>query len=178
MLFNVTVKGVSVKLEEAIGKKLAWLRNDRGMSQAQLGEALGRYLEKPWSRQAVNAAEQGKRAFTARDMVALALALETSVPSLLLNFQLPDEGVELPSGGTISREDYRKLVFHPSDIAGRTSSDLIEGVQRIRHYYDGLSEWNRQVTEEIARGETLLGYAEEGAKLQQEAAAREERDDG
>lgn len=185
MLFDVTTKGAGVKLEEAIGKKLAWLRNDREMSQAQLGEALGRYLEKPWSRQAVNAAEQGKRAFTARDMVALALALETSVPSLLLNFQLPPEGVELQGGLQVSRDEYRKLAFHPSDIAGKTSTDLLEGVARMRVYYQGVREWNDRLTREIAHGETLLGFAQEGAELQKAAdgreaseASAEERDDG
>ncbi|MGW1034306.1 helix-turn-helix transcriptional regulator [Streptomyces antibioticus] len=174
-----------MKLEEAIGKKLAWLRNDREMSQAQLGEALGRYLEKPWSRQAVNAAEQGKRAFTARDMVALALALETSVPSLLLNFELPPEGVELQGGQSVRREEYRKLVFHPADIVGKTSTDLVEGVARMRTYYDQIRDWNDALTREIALGETLLGLAEQGAVYQKRederentAPAVEDRDDG
>lgn len=185
MLFDVTTKGASVKLEEAIGKKLAWLRNDREMSQAQLGEALGRYLEKPWSRQAVNAAEQGKRAFTARDMVALALALETTVPSLLLNFELPADGVELRSGVQVSREEYRKLAFHPADITGKSSTDLVEGIATLRDHYQHIRDWNDVLTRQIAQGETLLSLAEQGAVLQKRAQEREnaepvaeERDDG
>lgn len=185
MLFDVNLKGAGVKLEEAIGKKLAWLRNDREMSQAQLGEALGRYLEKPWSRQAVNAAEQGKRAFTARDMVGLALALETSVPSLLLNFELTPEGVELQGGQFVSREEYRKLVFHPADIVGQTTTDLVEGVARMRTYYDQIRDWNDALTREIAFGETVLGFAERGAEAQKRENEREDaapasdgRDDG
>lgn len=159
-----------MKLEEAIGQKLAWLRNDRGMSQAQLGEALGRYSEKPWSRQAVNSAERGNRAFTARDLVALALALETSVPSLLLVFA-DDEGVELPNGETIGREAYRKLVFHPADIVGKTTMGSVEGVRRMRQLYAGLETWHKQLGDEIKSGATLLGYAEEVAEIQEEREA-------
>ncbi|WP_425568319.1 hypothetical protein [Nonomuraea rubra] len=50
------------------------------MSLTELGEALGRYLDRPWSRQAVHQAERGQRSFTAAELTALALALDTSVP--------------------------------------------------------------------------------------------------
>ena len=48
-------------------------------------------------------AERGRRAFTAAEMAALALALDTSVPALFL---ADAEQVELP-GAAISAEDYR-----------------------------------------------------------------------
>jgi hypothetical protein len=42
-----------MRVEEAIGRQVARLRAPRQPSLADLGEALGRYLGKPWSRQAV-----------------------------------------------------------------------------------------------------------------------------
>ncbi|MGW3646697.1 helix-turn-helix transcriptional regulator [Streptomyces sp. NPDC000878] len=70
-------------MEEVIGWNIAKLRTQQELSQADLGEALGVYLEKPWSRQAVHSAEKGKRAFTAAELVAFALVLECEVPFLL-----------------------------------------------------------------------------------------------
>jgi transcriptional regulator with XRE-family HTH domain len=82
-----------MRVETAIGNQIAQLREARQMSLTQLGEALGRYLGRPWSRQAVHQAERGRRAFTAAELAALALALDTSVPALFL----ADAGqIELP----------------------------------------------------------------------------------
>src|SRR6516165_12198627 len=90
--------GTGMRIETAIGRQIARLRQARQMSLTQLGEAMGKYLDKPWSRQAVHQAERGRRAFTAAEMAALALALETSVPALFLTDAAP---IELP-GATIS----------------------------------------------------------------------------
>ncbi|MGF6824009.1 hypothetical protein M2317_002934 [Microbacterium sp. ZKA21] len=68
-------------LEAVVGANIARLRADR--TQAALGEALGEHLGSPWSRQAVSAAEKGKRSFTAAELVALARALDASIPDLL-----------------------------------------------------------------------------------------------
>ncbi len=94
-----------MRIETAIGKQIARLREARQMSLTQLGEAMGKYLDKPWSRQAVHQAERGRRAFTAAEMAALALVLETSVPALFLAGAGP---VELP-GAVISAEDYQAI---------------------------------------------------------------------
>jgi transcriptional regulator with XRE-family HTH domain len=102
-----------MRVETAIGKQIARLRETRQMSLTQLGEAMGRYLGKPWSRQAVHQAERGRRAFTAAELAALALALDTSVPALFL----ADAGqIELP-GVTVSAEDYRGILLHAGDDA-------------------------------------------------------------
>jgi transcriptional regulator with XRE-family HTH domain len=88
-----------VKLEEVIGVNIAERRAWMEMSQTELGEALGKYLEKPWSRQAVHTAEKGRRAFTAAELVALALVLETELPELMAPpLQARGEVVELPNG--------------------------------------------------------------------------------
>ena len=61
-----------MRIETAIGQQIARFREARQMSLTQLGEAMGQYLDKPWSRQAVHQAERGRRAFTAAELAALA----------------------------------------------------------------------------------------------------------
>ena len=97
-----------MRVETAIGNQIARLRETRQMSLTQLGEALGRYLGRPWSRQAVHQAERGRRAFTAAELAAFALALDTSVPALFLT---DADQLELP-GATISAEDYRGILLY------------------------------------------------------------------
>ncbi|MCX4972176.1 helix-turn-helix transcriptional regulator [Streptomyces sp. NBC_00620] len=88
-------------MEETIGWNINQLRTQQELSQADLGEALGVYLEKPWSRQAIHSAEKGKRAFTAVELVAFALVLECELPFLLAphgparsgNIELPNASV-------------------------------------------------------------------------------------
>ncbi|PZG10947.1 helix-turn-helix domain-containing protein [Nonomuraea aridisoli] len=97
-----------MRVEEAVGRQIARLRAERRMSLTELGEALGRYLDKPWSRQAVHQAERGQRSFTAAELTALALALDTSIPVL---FRADDDRIELPAGA-VSPEDYRGILLN------------------------------------------------------------------
>ena len=102
-----------MRVETAIGNQIARLRETRQMSLTQLGEALGRYLDRPWSRQAVHQAERGRRAFTAAELAAFALALDTSVPALFL---ADADQLELP-GTSISAEDYRGILLYAGNDA-------------------------------------------------------------
>ncbi|MFG1706682.1 helix-turn-helix domain-containing protein [Nonomuraea sp. M3C6] len=97
-----------MRVEEAIGRQIARLRTERRLSLTELGEALGRYLDRPWSRQAVHQAERGRRSFTAAELTALALVLDTSVPVL---FRAEDDGIELP-GRAVSPEEYRGILLN------------------------------------------------------------------
>ena len=106
-------EGSGMRVETAIGNQIARLRETRQMSLTQLGEALGRYLDRPWSRQAVHQAERGRRAFTAAELAAFALALDTSVPALFL---ADTDQLELP-GATISAEDYRGILLYAGNDA-------------------------------------------------------------
>ena len=100
-----------MQVEAAIGEQIARLREARQMSLTQLGQELGQYLGKPWSRQAVHQAERGRRAFTAAELAAIALALDTSIPALFLT----DSGqIELP-GQPVSAEDYRAILLYAGD---------------------------------------------------------------
>jgi transcriptional regulator with XRE-family HTH domain len=102
-----------MRVEEAIGRQIADLRAQRQLSLADLGEALGRYLGKPWSRQAVHQAERGQRSFTAAELTALALVLDTSVQPL---FRAEDDHVELP-GRAIPPQEYRGILLNRQNDA-------------------------------------------------------------
>lgn len=102
-----------MRVEAAIGQQIARLRETRRMSLTELGEAIGRYLGRPWSRQAVHQAERGRRAFTAAELAALALALDTSVPALFLT---DADQIELP-GASVSPEDYRGILLYAGNDA-------------------------------------------------------------
>ncbi|MGJ5833518.1 helix-turn-helix transcriptional regulator [Streptomyces ossamyceticus] len=161
-----------MKLEEAIGRKLAWARRVRGLSQAQLGEALGSYLEKAWSRQAVNAAERGNRAFTARDLLALALALEMPVTVLLLPLGSGD-GVELPSGAELDRAAYRTAVLHPE--AGKVSAlaESQESLQRVHAAFGQMIDLHQRIGLELSMGMDMLNTATQAIHGEGEGAAEQ-----
>ncbi|WP_274388921.1 helix-turn-helix domain-containing protein [Streptomyces cavernae] len=112
-----------MRVEEAIGRQIARLRETRRMSLAELGEAVGRYLGKSWSRQAVHQAERGGRAFTATELTAIALALDTSIPALFLA-DAAEERIEMPAK-VISSEEYRGVLLH----AGKEAP--LDGVEEL-----------------------------------------------
>jgi transcriptional regulator with XRE-family HTH domain len=110
-----------MRVEEAIGKQIARLRGQRQLSLTGLGQALGFYLGKPWSRQAVHQAERGQRSFTAAELAALALALDTSVQAL---FRAEDDQIELP-GRAISPEEYRGILLN------RQNDTPLDGLEEL-----------------------------------------------
>ena len=110
-----------MRVEEAIGRQVSRLRAQRQLSLTDLGEALGQYLDKPWSRQAVHQAERGQRSFTAAELSALALALDTSVPTL---FRADDELIELPRR-TVSAQEYRGILLN------RDREAPLDGVEEL-----------------------------------------------
>jgi transcriptional regulator with XRE-family HTH domain len=116
-----------MRVEEAIGRQVAHLRAQRQLSLADLGEALGRYLGKPWSRQAVHQAERGQRSFTAAELTALALALDTSVQAL---FRAENDPIELP-GRAISPEEYRSILLNRQDTPLDGLEELIVALHDI-----------------------------------------------
>lgn len=129
-----------MKIEEAIGKNVLGIREDRDMSQAELGEALAAYLGKPWSRQAVSAAEKGRRAFTAAELLALAHVLDTTLYRLMtppveaLHVEMPAEGVTvstrtltrmaLPTGAT-------ETAFEQVDVSLQHVADVLERISGL-----------------------------------------------
>ena len=142
-----------MRIETAIGQQIARFREARQMSLTQLGEAMGQYLDKPWSRQAVHQAERGRRAFTAAELAALALTLDTSVPALFLADAAP---IDLP-GAVVSAEDYRAILLYAGDDAPLDGIDeLLVALHDIRHILsrpalERLAKIER-VAEEVADG--------------------------
>ena len=110
-----------MQVEEAIGRQIARLRAQRQLTQADLGDTLGCYLGKPWSRQAVHQAERGQRSLTAAELTALALALDTSVQVL---FRAEDDQIELP-GQSISPEEYRGI------LVNRQKDTPLDGLEEL-----------------------------------------------
>jgi transcriptional regulator with XRE-family HTH domain len=110
-----------MRVEEAIGRQIARLRAQQQLSLADLGEAIGRYLGKPWSRQAVHQAERGQRSFTAAELTALALVLDTSVQAL---FRTGDDQIELP-GRAISAEEYHGTLLN------RQNDSPLDGLEEL-----------------------------------------------
>jgi transcriptional regulator with XRE-family HTH domain len=131
-----------VRVEEAIGRQIARLRAQRQQSLADLGEALGGYLGKPWSRQAVHQAERGQRSFTAAELTALALALDTSVQAL---FRAEGDQIELP-GRAISPEEYRGILLN------RQKDTPLDGLEELIVALHDISEvLERPVLARLAR---------------------------
>jgi transcriptional regulator with XRE-family HTH domain len=122
-----------MRVEEAVGQQVARLRAQRRLSLADLGEALGGYLGKPWSRQAVHQAERGQRAFTAAELTALALVLDTSVPAL---FRAGDAPIELPAQ-VVPAQEYRGLLLNRDrDVPLDGLEELIVALNDMRGVLD------------------------------------------
>ena len=84
MLYRTTgSEGARVRVEEIVGWQVRERREALGLTQEQLGRQLEPLLGRPWSRQAVSAAEKGDRSFAAAELVALAAVLHTTVGDLL-----------------------------------------------------------------------------------------------
>lgn len=113
-----------MRIEEVVGRQIARLRAERGMSLTELGEALGPHLGRPWRRQAVHQAERGGRAFTAAELAALALALDTSLPALFRAEDDDRDGIGLP-GRTVSPEEYRGILLN------RDGEAPLDGVEEM-----------------------------------------------
>src|ERR1700742_2947995 len=133
----------SMQVEVAIGQQIARLRASRGLSLTQLGEAVGRYLGRPWSRQAVHQAEHGRRAFTAAELAALALALDTAVPAEDYRAILIYNGQDTPVDGM------EELLVAVHDIARVLSRPALARLVKIGGVAD-------EVAGEPVSGESVL----------------------
>lgn len=123
-----------MKIERIVGQKMARLRTAKDWSQPELGRAIGDLLRtKPWSRQAVSSAENGQRAFTVADLVAIACVLETS-PAALLTLPPTAEKIEVGEA-SIPREDLE----NPTWTHESTSEAIGDVIEVVRQLEDGLS---------------------------------------
>jgi transcriptional regulator with XRE-family HTH domain len=107
-----------VRVEELVGRRIRDIRDSKGMTQEQLGIAIGELLGKPWPRQTVSSAEAGRRAFTAAELVAIAHALGVYAGYLFTPAAGPIGGIELSPGVELKPEEVLQVLFQSSDIAG------------------------------------------------------------
>lgn len=73
-----------VRIGEVIGERVRAQREKQGWTQAELGKRVGSQLgQGDWSRQVISSTEQGRRAFTAAELVTFAHVLDVSITYLL-----------------------------------------------------------------------------------------------
>lgn len=106
-----------MRVEEVVGWQIRERREALQLTQDQLGRQLAIYLGRPWSRQAVSAAEKGDRSFGAAELVALATVLHTTIGDLLRP-PLQESAVELGGVNPVPKD----LLFDV--IASRLPEDL------------------------------------------------------
>lgn len=125
-----------MKIEDVVGYWIAQGREQAGKSQGTVGVELGEHLGKPWPRQAVSAAENGRRAFTAAELIAFSMVLGCTIETL---FQ-PPPGVEKVELGDGVELDARYL----RTTAG-TNADLVALVDAIQSQRDQMEDVRSQV---------------------------------
>jgi transcriptional regulator with XRE-family HTH domain len=116
-----------VRVEEVVGRRMREIRDGKGMTQEQLGQAIGELLGKPWPRQTVSAAEAGRRAFTAVELVVIARALGVYVGHLFTPpLSAADAGIELSPGVRLDSEEVMAALFERMDLnASRAALALL-----------------------------------------------------
>jgi 8-oxo-dGTP diphosphatase len=118
------------------------------MTQEEFGRQIGLLLGKAWSRSTVSVAENGKRAFTAAELVAIAHVLDTSASRLFM----PPAGVReisMPSGATLPARDLPITRF-PEDLNRAAITETIDALAKIA---DRSQEDAARIREEAARRE-------------------------
>lgn len=126
MLQKDNTDGGGVRAEEYVGQRIRERREELGMSQTDLGQRLAEYLGRQWTRQAVSAAEQGKRAFTAAELVAIAHVLDTR-PARLVTPPIELKEVELPGGPVRVR-----AMVDDVGVADKTLGDMYDQLLVLR----------------------------------------------
>lgn len=128
---------VLVRVPEIVGRNVRRAREERGLTQAELGQRLELVLGRAWSTQAVSAAEKGRRNFAAEDVMGLALVLEHPVADFFNVVENVE--IELPGrtfgGGLVEALQTmapEESVEHLADALLRTARALSRAVKEGR----------------------------------------------
>lgn len=161
-----------MKIEEVIGGNMRRVREERGLSQTDLGQAIEQHQGRAWSRQAVSAAEKGQRAFSAADLMALTRVLDVSIPSLFLLTDWRDErSVEIADGISVPAEEYRERILHELDARGSAQLMTTADVQELASSVIKMREDHTKAGAALAGLEVSLVYAGKAVKLADEMDA-------
>jgi hypothetical protein len=98
-----------------LGRNISAARGRLQMRQTGTAERM-RALGFPWQQQTVAATEKGKRRVTAEEILALSVALETTMFALMAPPEDEDEVVGFPSGETVWVQSVRLSVRGQSKI--------------------------------------------------------------
>jgi transcriptional regulator with XRE-family HTH domain len=130
-----------VRAEEVVGRRVRDIRDGQGMTQEQLGRGIGELLGKPWPRQTVSAAEAGRRAFTAVELVAIARALGVYVGHLFTPaLDGSPVSIELGPGVQLDSQQVMEVMFEQMDVrAARGALQmLIQSAQSLSTLASGI----------------------------------------
>jgi transcriptional regulator with XRE-family HTH domain len=137
-----------VKPRKIVGHRIQEARARLGYSQRQLADVLSDLAGRnekggPWFPQTVAQAEQGDRAFTVDDLVALSIALQTDVASLITP----------PPGETMDIGPHR---FSDWDEQPQIPEELVlaEALERAAQTLRGTT---LDITPDLPRGEVTKG---------------------
>jgi transcriptional regulator with XRE-family HTH domain len=145
-----------------VGRSVRTARTGRGLGQEQVAARMRTLGFSAWLRQTVGQVERGKRRLVVDEVLALSLALQTTIAELIM--PAPDEmTVELPNGETVSVAVIR------DSIRGTRAPDIRWVGDRLAQsgvvYESELPEMRRQLEEALQRVQMLeeaaeLGHAE------------------
>ena len=156
-----------------IGQRIRARREELELSQAQLGKHMGELLGRDWPRQAVSAAERGARAFTAAELVAFAVSLQTSISGLLMpradvtEIELGDRGGALPRDVVIASV----LPWRAKANRAEAFDEIQETLQRLGRNVINASQGLDPVREDVLKLYEQVVQAMEAASLEGQAAA-------
>ena len=160
-----------MRIEQVVGMRIKQSREADDMTQEQFGQKLGELLGRPWSRQAVSAAERGGRAFTAAELVAASHVLSTSA-GWLMTPPTREEVIEL---GTTPDGEALTLPRHEVVNAILPFDSTDASINRVNDWADAFQGMINQVQGAVQYGDMVM--AEMRAALDQaiESGARRGR---
>jgi 8-oxo-dGTP diphosphatase len=159
-----------MRVEEVVGLRIKDIRESRGLTQDQLGELMGELLGgRPWARQTVSAAEHGRRAFTAAELVACSLALGAPVGELLTPLAA-EGGIELSPGRVVDTRKAMAIMFEGEDSADLRAAlmALIDHARQMNHSSSLIIANARFVLDNLARVVPAVKDAEPIEKIKEE----------
>lgn len=97
-----------MNIDQLVGSKIRQAREDQGMSEDELGDALEPYLGRAWPRPAISMAEGGRQELVAAELLAFAAVLNRPVSWFLVP-EDGDDGLQLRGRQTLSVDDLRSI---------------------------------------------------------------------
>jgi len=143
-----------MRIQDVIASNVRKAREEVGLTQKDLGGEIGRWLRKPWPRQTASLLESGRRAFTAEELLAVALVLEKPIAYFFRAGSLVE--VEMPSGATVSAEKIVSLFKGDVEAAAGALSEETDALgAALRKAFDVLQK-QRDALEEVQHHYELL----------------------